>query len=119
MNPRRLSLPILAALVLCVSACSNTPTESSSVPTTGNLLIRVTQPCPLVGTVDVLVANARVGTLMLPGDSAFSVPAGSYSLSFARGQEVFASAGLIHVPAGGTAVVTDPPGACMATTGTH
>jgi hypothetical protein len=118
MNLQRLPLTVLAVLVLSASACSDTPTESSLAPSTGNLLIRVTQPCPLVGTVDVFAGNQRLGTLVMPGDTTFSVSAGSHSLSFVRGQETFGSNSLVQVPAGGTAVVTDPPDACMRTRST-
>ena len=107
----------LAAVALIPAGCGNTPTESSSVPTTGSLVISVTQTCPFPGSVTVLAGSTRLGALVMPGQNTFSVPAGSYSLSFVRGQETFGASGLVQVPAGGTVVVTDPPAACMSTTG--
>ncbi len=107
----------LAAVALLAVGCGRTPTESSSVPTTGNLVISLTQPCPLPGSVSVIAGGTRLGALAIPGQNTFSVPAGSYSLSFVRGQDVFGASGQVQVPAGGTVVVTDPPAACMSTTG--
>jgi hypothetical protein len=119
MKTRRLLSLVLVALVSFAAGCSDSPTESSSVPTSGNLVINLTQPCPLTGTVSAFAGNTPLGTLVVPGNNTFSVPAGSYSLSFLRGQEVFGASGQVRVPAGGTTVVTDPPAACMATSGAH
>ena len=107
----------LVAAALLAAGCGDTPTESSSAPTTGNLVISLTQPCALPGSVSVHADSRSLGTLAIPGQNTFSVPAGSYSLSFVRGQNVFAGPGPVQVPVGGTVVVTDPPGACMSTTG--
>ena len=109
--------PSLVAVALLASACSNTPTEPSAAPTTGNLVISFTQPCSLPGSVSVLAGGTQLGVLMVPGQNTFAVPAGSYSLSFVRGEHVFGAPGQVQVPAGGTVVVTDPPAACMSTTG--
>ncbi len=111
--------PSLLAVALLASACSNTPTEPSAVPATGNLVISLTQPCSLPGSVSVLAGSTHLGTLVVPGQNSFSVPAGSYSLSFVRGQDVFGAPGQVQVSPGGTVVVTDPPAACMSTTGAH
>ena len=108
---------LLSAVALTSAGCSNSPTESSSVPTTGSLVISITQACPFPGSVTVLAGSTQLGALVVPGQNTFSVPAGSYSLSFVRGQETFGASGLVQVPAGGTVVVTDPPAACMSTTG--
>ena len=117
MKTPSLLAPLLVAAALILPACSDTPTESSSVPTTGSLVISVTQACPYPGSVTVLAGGTPLGALVVPGKNTFSVPAGSYSLSFVRGQEVFGASGQVQVPAGGTVVVTDPPAACMSTTG--
>ncbi len=117
MKARALLASLLTTVALIPAGCSNTPTESSSVPTTGSLVISVTQTCPFPGNVTVLAGSTRLGALVVPGQNTFSVPAGSYSLSFVRGQETFGASGLVQVPAGGTVVVTDPPAACMCTTG--
>ena len=108
---------LLAAIALITASCSDTPTESSSVPTTGSLVISLTQTCPLPGSVTVQAGSTPLGALVVPGQNTFSVPAGSYYLSFVRGQEAFGASALVKVPAGGVVVVTDPPAACMSTTG--
>jgi hypothetical protein len=108
---------LLTAVALIPAACSDTPTESSSVLTTGSLVISITQACPFPGSVTVLAGSTRLGALVVPGQTTFSIPAGSYALSFVRGQETFGASGLVQVPAGGAVVVTDPPAACMSTTG--
>ncbi len=117
MNARPILAPVLIAVGLFATACGDTPTEPSSPVTTGSLQIHLTQPCALPGSVSVSANGRQLGTLAVPGQNTFSVPAGSYSLAFVRGQDVFAGPGPVQVPAGGTVVVTDPAGACMATTG--
>jgi hypothetical protein len=117
MKARSILAPSLVAAALLAAGCSDTPTESSLAPTTGNLVISLTQPCALPGSVSVSASGRPLGALVIPGQNTFSVPAGSYSLSFVRGQNVFSGPGQVQVPAGGTVVVTDPPGACMSTTG--
>ena len=117
MNARSILAPSLLAVALLTAGCGDTPTESSSVPSAGNLVISLTQPCALSGIVSVHASGRSLGTLAIPGQNTFSVPAGSYSLSFVRDQNVFAGPGPVQVPAGGTVVVTDPPGACMSTAG--
>ena len=114
--------PLLAALVLAVAVllpagCSDTPTEPTVEPAAGRLVISFTQPCPLAGSVAALAGGTPLGTLVIPGNNTFSLPAGSYSLSFVRGQDTFGASGQVLVPAGGTVVVTDPPGACTSTAG--
>lgn len=113
MAVRSLLATLLAAVALLAAGCSDTPTESSTPPTSGSLVISLTQACPLPGSVTVLAGSTSLGALVVPGQNAFSVPAGSYSLSFVRGQETFAASGQVLIPAGGTVVVTDPPAACM------
>lgn len=117
MNARPILASALIAAGLFATACSDTPTEPSSPVVNGNLQIQLTQPCALPGSVSVSANGRQLGTLAVPGQSTFSVPAGSYSLAFVRGQDVFAGPGPVQVPAGGTVVVTDPAGACMAPTG--
>ncbi len=117
MNARSILVSTLIAAGLLATACGDTPTEPSSLVANGNLQIQLTQPCALPGSVSVSANGMQLGTLAVPGQSTFSVPAGSYSLAFVRGQDVFAGPGPVQVPAGGTVVVTDPAGACMATTG--
>ncbi len=117
MNARSILAPSLLAVAVLAAGCGDTPTESSSAPSTGNLVISLTQPCALPGSVSVQASGRSLGTLAIPGQNTFSVPAGSHSLSFVRGQNVYAGPGPVQVPAGGTVVVTDPPGACLSTTG--
>lgn len=117
MNARSIRAPVLVAAGLLATACSDTPSEPSSSISAGNLQIQMTQPCALPGSVSVSANGRPLGTLVVPGQSTFPVPAGSYSLAFVRGQDVFAGPGPVQVPAGGTVVVTDPAGACMAATG--
>jgi hypothetical protein len=117
MRVRSILASSLVAVVLLATGCSDTPTEPSSAPTTGNLVISLTQPCALPGSVSVDANGRPLGALVIPGQNTFSLPAGSYSLSFVRGQNVFGGTGQVQVPAGGTVVVTDPPGACMSTIG--
>ena len=117
----RLHLGALSvAMVLGAAGCGNSPTEPSASPAMGSLVIRLTQPCPFEGSVTAFANNTRLGVLAVPGDSTFSIPAGSYSLSFVRGQQTFAASGQVpvQVPAAGVVVATDPAGACMSTTGT-
>jgi hypothetical protein len=117
MKARSILASSLVTVALLAAGCGDTPTESSSAPTTGNLVISLTQPCALPGSVSVHANGTSLGALVIPGQNTFSVPAGSYSLSFVRGQNVFAGTGQVQVPAGGTVVVSDPPGACMSTVG--
>ena len=117
MKSRTVSAFSLAVASVLAAACGNSPTESSSVPATGSLVISLTQPCPLPGSVTVLAGTTPLGLLVMPGSSTFSLPAGSYSLAFVRGQETFAASGQVQVPAGGSVVVTDPPAACMSSAG--
>ena len=117
MKARSLLAAFSVTLTLGATRCGTSPTEPVSTPATGSLIIRLTQPCSLPGSVAAYAGNTYLGTLVMPGDNTFSVPAGSYSLSFVRGQDTFAAAGqpLVQVPAGGVVVATDPPGACVAT----
>ena len=119
MKSRTLAAFPLVAVSLLVAACGNSPTESSAVPTTGSLVITLAQPCALPGSVTVLAGTTPLGTLVSPGSNTFSLPAGSYSLAFVRGQQTFGASGQVQVPAGGSVVLTDPPAACMSTAGTH
>ena len=73
MTPHSVLAPSLFAVALLAAGCSDTPTGPAAAPATGGLVISLTQPCALPGSVE--------------------------------------------AHAGGTAVVTDPPGACMSTTG--
>ncbi len=119
MKSRTLAAFPLVAVSLLAAACGNSPTESSTVPATGSLVITLTQPCMLPGSVTVLAGNTSLGTLVVPGNNTFSLPAGSYSVAFVRGQETFGASGQIQVPAGGSVALTDPPAACMSTAGPH
>ncbi len=109
--------PSLVVVALFAAACGNTPTEPTSAPSTGNLVITLTQPCSLPGSVSAVAGSTQLGVLLVPGQNTFSLPAGSYYLSFVRGEHVFGAPGLVHVQAGATVVVTDPPGVCMSATG--
>ncbi len=115
MKSRMLASLALAMAALLAAACGHSPTESSAAPATGSLVISLTQPCPLPGTVIVVAGTTSLGTLVMPGSNTFSLPAGSYSLAFVRGQETFGASGQVQVPAGGSVVLTDPPAACMST----
>ena len=117
MKLRTLAAFSLVAMSLLAAACGNSPTESSALPATGSLVISLTQPCPLAGSVTVLAGSTSLGTLVMPGNNTFSLPAGSYSLAFVRGQETFGASDQVQVPAGGSVVVTDPPAACMSAAG--
>ena len=115
MKSRTLTALPLVAVSLLAAACGNSPTEPSATPATGSLVISLTQACPLPGSVTVLAGSTSLGTLVIPGNNTFSLPAGSYSLAFVRGQETFGATGQVQVPAGGSVVLTDPPAACMST----
>ena len=117
MNVRSALAPSLVVVALLAAACGNTPTEPTSAPTTGNLVITLTQPCSLPGSVSAVAGSTQLGVLLVPGQNTFSLPAGTYYLSFVRGEHVFGAPGQVQVPAGGTVVVTDPPGACMSAIG--
>ena len=119
MKARSLFAAFSVLLALGAARCGTSPTEPVSTPVAGSLVIRLTQPCTLPGSVTAYAGNTHLGTLVMPGDNVFSVPAGSYSLSFVRGQDTFAAAGQppVQVPAGGVVVVTDPPAACMSVPG--
>jgi hypothetical protein len=117
MKARTLAALLPLAVSLLAAACGNSPTESSAVPATGSLVISLTQPCPLPGSVTLVAGTTSLGTLVMPGSNTFFLPAGSYSLAFVRGQETFGASGQVQVPAGGSVVLTDPPAACMSTAG--
>ena len=117
MKSRTLAAFPLVVVSLLAAACGNSPTESSAVPATGSLVISLTQPCPLPGSVTVVAGTTSLGPLVMPGSNTFSLPAGSHFLAFVRGQETFGASGQVQVPAGGSVVLTDPPAACMSTGG--
>ncbi len=120
------SLATAAGAILLV-ACGTSPTEPTNTqgPRT-TLKITVTK-CDLGGSVLVLVdgpGNAPA-TLLTPGEATLTLTPGPHTLSFQRGNEVFASTvvrgdelvnPLGAIPPGGTASITlvDPLGACMA-----
>jgi hypothetical protein len=120
------SLAATAGAILLV-ACGSSPTEPTNAQSPRTTLkITVTQ-CDLGGSVLVLTdgpGNAPA-TLPTPGEVTLSLTPGPHSLSFQRGNQVFAGtvvAGsemadpLGAIPPGATASITlvDPPGACMA-----
>ncbi len=114
-----------AAGAILLVACGTSPTEPTNVqgPRT-TLKITVTQ-CDLGGSVLVLVDGAgnASATLLTPGEVTLSLTPGPHSLSFQRGNQVFAADipalggnSLNTLPPGATASISfvDPPGACMA-----
>ncbi len=115
----RLAAILLAAAIGFTTACGSSPTEPASGPaaSTGSLVFVVSQPCALGGAVSVLLDGTELGVLQVPGETRFSVRAGTHSFAFRRGTEIFAAAGAagqVEVVAGGIATLTDPLGVCVA-----
>jgi hypothetical protein len=108
---------VLSCLVLL--SCGNSPTEPMQAqPQQGNVVITVSQPCALPGSLEFSLQGRPTTVVAVPGETRLSAPAGRYTFSFRRGDEVFGragSAGSIDIVAGGTTTLADPPEACMAT----
>lgn len=108
---------VLSCLVLL--SCGNSPTEPMQVQAQqGTVVITVTKPCALPGSLEFSLQGRPATLVAIPGETRLSAPAGRYTFSFRRGNEVFGrsgSAGVLDIVAGGTATLADPPEACMAT----
>lgn len=114
MTPR-LTMALVAVVAMVSAACGSSPTEPAMVRT-GSLVLVVTQPCSLSGAVFVSLESGELGTIQMPGETSFTVPAGRHTLSFRRGNQVFGaagSAGQVEIVSGGTVRLTDPLGACI------
>jgi hypothetical protein len=106
------------ALASATVSCGSSPTEPTQPqPNRGLLVIRITQPCSLPGRVDVVLQGGPSMQVLMPGETRLSAPPGRYPFYFQRGNERFAGsgeAGFIAIVAGGTTILTDPLGACIA-----
>ena len=113
----RLATILVAATTTLTTACGSSPTEPVSSPArpTGTLVIVVTQPCALEGTVSVFLDGTELGVLIVPGETRFPVPTGTHSFFLRRGASFFAAAGTdqVQIVAGGITTLTDPIGVCV------
>jgi len=112
----RLAALLVTAAVTLSTACGSSPTEpvSSPVHPAGTLVIVVTQPCALEGTVSVFLDGTDLGILSVPGETRFSVPTGTHSFALRRGTTYCTAAGTdqILVVSGGITTLTDPTCVC-------
>jgi hypothetical protein len=89
-------------------------------PQQGTVVITVSQPCALPGSLEFSLQGRPTTVVAVPGETRLSAPAGRYTYSFQRGNEVFAaSPGVLDIVAGGTTTLVDPPAACMTTSSTQ
>ena len=124
---RALLFPAVTLCALPFLACGSSPTEPNSTPQAQTTLKITVTKCDLGGSVVVRADGAGNDpvTLETPGEVTLRLTPGPHSLTFQRGNDVFAASPggamdpLASIPAGGTASIAllDPPAACLAVAG--
>ncbi len=115
--PRWLDTVLFATGCVTFLSCGSTPTEPSTPQRNpGLLVVKVSQPCSLPGTAEVVLQGGPSAPVAMPGETRLSVAPGRYSFYFRRGTDVFAragSAGILEITEGSTTTLTNPPECCM------
>lgn len=120
---RALFLAAAALVVSSLPSCGASPSEPQAASQARTTLKITVTECHLAGSVVVRADGPgnEPATLPTPGEVTLFLTPGPHSLTFQRGNEVFAANAvgaldpLASIGAGGTASITlvDPPAACM------
>lgn len=120
---RALLLPVAAIVGSSLLSCGSSPTEPNAMSQARTTVKITVTRCDLDGSVVVRADGPgnEPATLPTPGEATLYLTPGPHSLTFQRGNDVFAASvvgaldPLASIPAGGTASIAlvDPPAACM------
>ena len=120
---RALLLAVSVLFASPLASCGSSPTEPDATSQARTTLKITVTRCHLDGSVVVRADGPgnEPATLATPGEVTLYLTPGPHSLTFQRGNDVFAASAvgaldpLASIPAGGTASIAlvDPPAACM------